>query len=50
MATNLRFSWLQTANSGLFIVYNEVNEFASRGRDTGEEFIIKYSRIFDILN
>ena len=49
-ATNLRFSWLQTANSGLFIVYNEVNEFASHGRDTGKEFIIKYSRIFDVLD
>ena len=49
-ATNLRFSWLQTANSGLFIVYNEVNEFSSRGQDPGKEFIIKYSRIFDVLN
>ena len=49
-ATNLRFSWLQTANSGLFIVYNEVNEFSSHGRDPGKEFIIKYSRIFDVLN
>ena len=47
---NLRFSWLQTANSGLFIVYNEVNEFSSHGRDPGKEFTIKYSRIFDILN
>jgi hypothetical protein len=49
-ATNLRFSWLHTANSGLFIVYNEVNEFSSRGNDPGKEFIIKYSRIFDVLN
>lgn len=49
-ATNLRFSWLQSANAGLFIVYNEVNEFDSHGRDTGKEFIIKYSRIFDVLN
>jgi hypothetical protein len=49
-ATNLRFSWLQTANAGLFIVYNEVNEFTNRGRDPGREFIIKYSRIFDVLN
>ena len=50
-ATNLRFSWLQSANAGLFIVYNEVDE---RGIDappeTGREFIIKYSRIFDLLN
>ncbi len=50
-ATNLWFSWLQSANAGLFIVYNEVDE---RGidapPDTGREFIIKYSRIFDLLN
>ena len=50
-ATNLRFSWLQSANAGLFIVYNEVEQ---RGigapPDTGREFIIKYSRIFDLLN
>ena len=53
-ATNLRFSWLQSANAGLFLVYNEVDE---RGFDTsgvplitGREFIIKYSRIFDVLD
>ena len=49
-ATNFRFSWLQSANAGFFVVYNEANEFDSRGRDTGKEFIIKYSRIFDVLN
>jgi hypothetical protein len=51
VATNLRFSWLQSANAGLFLVYNEVDE---RGLgappDKGREFIIKYSRIFDLLN
>jgi hypothetical protein len=50
-ATNLRFSWLRSANAGLIVVYNEVDE---RGidapPDTGREFIIKYSRIFDLLN
>ena len=49
-ATNLRFSWLQSANAGFFLVYNEINEFDSQMRDTGKEFIIKYSRIFDVLN
>ena len=24
-AMNLRFSWLQSANAGLFVVYNEIN-------------------------
>ncbi len=49
-ATNLRFSWLQSANAGLFLVYNETNEFGTRGGDIDREFIIKYSRIFDLLN
>ena len=49
-ATNLRFSWLQSANAGLFLVYNETNEFGIRGGDIDREFIIKYSRIFDLLN
>jgi hypothetical protein len=26
MSTNLRFSWLQSANAGLYVVYNEVDE------------------------
>ncbi len=50
-STNLRFSWLQSANAGLFIVYNEVDERGiAAPADTGREFIIKYSRIFDVLN
>jgi hypothetical protein len=51
VATNLRFSWLQSANTGLFLVYNEIDE---RGLgappDKGREIIIKYSRIFDLLD
>ena len=49
LATNLRFSWLRSANSGLFVVYNEIDEdgfFPGRPR---KEFIIKYSHIFDVL-
>ena len=26
LGTNIRFSWLRSANSGLFLVYNEVDE------------------------
>jgi hypothetical protein len=51
IATNLRFAWLQSANSGLYLVYNEVDE---RGlgapRRNAQQFIIKYSRILDIFN
>jgi hypothetical protein len=49
-STNLRFSWLQSANAGLFIVYNEVDERGIGAPPRGKEIIIKYSRIFDILN
>ncbi|MFQ5548426.1 MAG: DUF5916 domain-containing protein [Woeseia sp.] len=50
-AANLRFSWLQSANAGLFVVYNEIDRHGIGGRTgRGREFIIKYSRIFDLLN
>jgi hypothetical protein len=39
--TNLRFSWLRSANTGLFIVYNEVDESGIGALPKGREFIIK---------
>ena len=52
VSTNLRFAWLQSANSGLYIVYNEVDEnnmlFAPR--ENAQQFAIKYSRILNIFN
>ncbi|MGB5345724.1 MAG: DUF5916 domain-containing protein [Woeseia sp.] len=50
VATNLRFSWLQSANSGLFVVYNEVDDRDFGAPPSGREVIIKYSHIFDIFN
>ena len=50
VGTNLRFSWLQSANSGLFFVYNEVDERGISGQPAGREYIIKYSHIFDVFN
>ena len=47
--TNLRFSWLRSANTGLFIVYNEVDEGGVGALPKGREFIIKYSYIFDVF-
>jgi hypothetical protein len=45
-AFNARFGWLQTANTGLFIVYNENrSDMAIRGRS----FTVKYSYMFDVL-
>lgn len=48
-AVNLRFAWLQRANAGLYLVYNEldVEEFGvDRNR---RELILKFSYIFDVL-
>jgi hypothetical protein len=52
-STNLRFGWLQAANTGLFVVYNE-------NRDTDRDplglgvrdrtFTVKYSHTFDLLD
>ncbi|MDH3273497.1 MAG: carbohydrate binding family 9 domain-containing protein [Gammaproteobacteria bacterium] len=50
LGTNLRFSWLQSANSGLFLVYNEIDERGIGGLPAGREFIVKYSYIFDVFN
>ena len=47
--TNLRFSWLRSAKSGLYIVYNEVDESGVGALPRGRELIIKYSYIFDVL-
>jgi hypothetical protein len=50
VGTNLRFSWLQTANSGLYLVYNEVDDQGIGAPPKGREFIVKYSYIFDVFN
>ena len=50
LGMNLRFSWLQSATSGLYLVYNEVDERGVGALPTGREFILKYSRIFDVFN
>lgn len=49
IATNVRFAWLQSANAGLYLVYNEVDEMGLNLRDNGRQFILKYSRIFNIF-
>ncbi|WP_197493038.1 DUF5916 domain-containing protein [Woeseia oceani] len=50
VGTNLRFSWLQSANSGLYLVYNEVDDRGIGAPPVGREFILKYSHIFDVFN
>ena len=50
VSMNLRFSWLQSATSGLYLVYNELDERGLGAPPRGREFIIKYSHIFDVFN
>ena len=49
LSTNLRFSWLQTATSGLYVIYNEFDDSSIGALPKGKEFSIKYSYLFDAL-
>jgi hypothetical protein len=50
---NLRFGWLQAANTGLFIVYTDTHGlydlFPERPERTDRSLIVKFSRMFDVL-
>jgi hypothetical protein len=51
VSSNLRFGWLREASSGLFVVYNEIEEF---GRDPllarpDRSLIVKYSYLLDVF-
>jgi hypothetical protein len=49
-STNLRFGWLQSSNTGLFIVYNEVSDaFGSTFSLRERSLTLKYSQLFDVL-
>ena len=50
LGTNLRFSWLRSANTGLYLVYNEFDERGVDALPTGREVILKYSFMFDVFN
>lgn len=45
-SANIRFGWLQKANAGLFLVYNENR---GSGALSNRSFTIKYSYVFDVL-
>ena len=50
-SVNFRFGWLQDANTGLFLVYNEtegIREYIPSG--AGRSLILKYSYLFDLLD
>lgn len=49
-SANLRLGWLQSANTGLFIVFNDVSESSQPFHNSlGRTVAIKYSRLFNVL-
>ena len=52
-AVNLRIGWLQAANTGLFVVYNDTRglyDFEPRRPErTDRSLVVKFSRMFDIF-
>ncbi len=50
-AANLRFGWLHTASTGLYVVYTENRDISELGPGRPDRrLVIKYSHLFDILN
>ena len=47
-SSNVRFSWLDTAGTGLYIVYNDTEAFDGLG-PVNRSLIVKYSYQFDVL-
>ena len=50
-SNNLRLGWLQSANTGLFVVYNGIRVHENQKWGTrSRSLIVKYSQLFDLLN
>jgi hypothetical protein len=49
-STNLRLGFLQTANTGLFLVYNENRETETGVPLRDRSLTLKFSRLFDLLD
>ena len=48
---NFRFGWLQDANTGLFLVYNDTEGLLDHvPAGAGRSVIVKYSHLFDVLD
>ncbi len=54
VGSNIRFGWLNTAGTGLYVVYNDIQHFGVFDRTgfdrgpKGRQLIIKYTKQFDI--
>ena len=49
IATNVRFSWLRTAKTGFFLVYNEFNDRGKIPGPSRKELVVKYTHLFDVF-
>jgi hypothetical protein len=49
-SANLRFTWLNTANTGLFIVYNDVRPTSDSDFNGNRSLIVKYNILLNLLN
>ena len=49
LSTNIRFSVLRTARSGLYLVYNEFDERLPGLGPKQKEFVVKYNYQFDVF-
>ena len=48
-SANVRFGWLNTAGTGLFIVYNDIQGIHDLHGPQGRSLIVKFSRQFNVL-
>jgi hypothetical protein len=48
-SVNLRFGWLNTAGTGLYLVYNEVQQTVSPTGPKDRVFVVKYTRQFNLI-
>jgi len=49
LSANVRFGWLNTAGTGLFIVYNEIQGIDQLDGPLGRSLTLKYTRQFNVL-
>jgi hypothetical protein len=49
VSANVRFGWLDTAGTGLYLVYNEIQRMESPLGPVERAFIIKYTRQFNVV-
>ena len=49
-SVNVRFGWLNTAGTGLFVVYNDIErvESESRWEAVNRSFIVKFTQLFHV--